>query len=770
MPDSFFFLLLLPILLQPIVVLLSFLRLMQLRFRYPIYALQPPELAASAISDELKSCLRPMVRELQALGFQQCGIYQVDKLCHLDCADDRGYLMYHPETRCFAEVELRYPIDSRDLTHVIFYNPFQDGSWLITMNAQAHNIVGTIPGVVLEDAYHPSVTGQWQHHQDRMRQLTALRSVAAFSPAQFITALQQLLHQYVDHLVSTQALRSTRQGYFLSSRSALGLVHKIRRGHTPMARRQTALRQKPHDGPSSPDFTIPVSLQLASFQRMRELESNRRDLRLGKWILLGSLAAFIAIALILPQAFGTFHLSDLVSLLAVLFLHEAGHFLAMKAFGYRDTTMFFLPMFGAAVTGKKVNASLTEKVWVLLAGPLPGILLGFGLMLAIRLHPQLRWLEHTAWVMVGLNLLNLLPFFPLDGGKIAHHLLFSRYPFTDVVFKSLTVLLFGILGLMTSPMLIGLAIATALSIPTSYRTAQLNQSIHQQLQKSPEANPLELIFQQMVAAGYSRLPLVKRDAIAKELLERQQENQAPLWSRLTLAAIYSLSLGGGLSGLVSAILLPSFSQPRTPNPQQKLRTELAQTSHAIQIRPTAPLHAKRAEIYRTLAFITPPTVPDPVPSVNPNVSPARPLNLAQLSGWSPSIADDPSPTDAPRPNSAYLAQALADYNQSLKLTPDAEIYRQRATLYTQMHYPTQAIADLDQVIQRQPQNPCGYYDRAQIYLRVANYPAAISDANQLIKLNPQAPEGYGLRAQIRQKMGDHAGAQADRRQATKQFH
>ena len=38
-------------------------------------------------------------------------------------------------------------------------------------------------------------------------------------------------------------------------------------------------------------------------------------------------------------------------LLPVLLFHEAGHYLAMKIFGYRNLKMFFIPLFGAAVTG-----------------------------------------------------------------------------------------------------------------------------------------------------------------------------------------------------------------------------------------------------------------------------------------------------------------------------------------------------------------------------------------------------------------------------------
>jgi hypothetical protein len=58
--------------------------------------------------------------------------------------------------------------------------------------------------------------------------------------------------------------------------------------------------------------------------------------------------------------------------LAVLSFHELGHLVAMRAFGYQDTRIFFIPFFGAAAAGRKHDATGAERAMVLLAGPLPG--------------------------------------------------------------------------------------------------------------------------------------------------------------------------------------------------------------------------------------------------------------------------------------------------------------------------------------------------------------------------------------------------------------
>ena len=66
----------------------------------------------------------------------------------------------------------------------------------------------------------------------------------------------------------------------------------------------------------------------------------------------------------------------LLVLVGVLVIHEMGHFIAMRHFGYKDVHMFFIPLIGAYVTGEKEEISQRQRCIVILAGPLPGILFG----------------------------------------------------------------------------------------------------------------------------------------------------------------------------------------------------------------------------------------------------------------------------------------------------------------------------------------------------------------------------------------------------------
>lgn len=108
----------------------------------------------------------------------------------------------------------------------------------------------------------------------------------------------------------------------------------------------------------------------------------------------------------------------LVNLLIVLVIHEMGHFIAMKAFKYKNVRMLFIPLMGAFVQGKKSNYSQKQSLIVLIAGPFPGIVVGNLLFWYSTWSPQNAWLGEPAIIFLLLNIINLLPLDPLDGGQM----------------------------------------------------------------------------------------------------------------------------------------------------------------------------------------------------------------------------------------------------------------------------------------------------------------------------------------------------------------
>jgi Zn-dependent protease len=126
---------------------------------------------------------------------------------------------------------------------------------------------------------------------------------------------------------------------------------------------------------------------------------------------------------------------DIAALLLVISFHEAGHALGMRLFGFRDVRMFFIPFLGAAVSGRQRGAAAWKEALVSLLGPLPGLVMGVVGLWLLRDHSS-RALTSVVEMLLILNLLNLLPFGPLDGGQFMARVVFSRHPVLDVGFRA----------------------------------------------------------------------------------------------------------------------------------------------------------------------------------------------------------------------------------------------------------------------------------------------------------------------------------------------
>ena len=142
--------------------------------------------------------------------------------------------------------------------------------------------------------------------------------------------------------------------------------------------------------------------------KLREKETK------NKWsITFLSLVVFVVSFLILFSD----NIQFLLFLILVLFIHELGHFLFMKLFHYSNVRMMFVPLMGAFVQGAKKVYSQKESFLVVLGGPIPGVFLGVvGTIFAFQY--QINWMLELSAVFILLNMINLLPLDPLDGGQL----------------------------------------------------------------------------------------------------------------------------------------------------------------------------------------------------------------------------------------------------------------------------------------------------------------------------------------------------------------
>lgn len=145
-------------------------------------------------------------------------------------------------------------------------------------------------------------------------------------------------------------------------------------------------------------------------------------------------------------------ISYIAAVLVVLLIHEFGHFFAMKAFNYSNVKLFVLPLLGAYVTGKKSLISQRQMTVVILAGPLPGMIIGFCLLLSTIYYPNER-IEMLGNIFFVLNLFNLLPFVPLDGGRLLETLFINHNHTIRVVFTIISIVAMALLAIITKSLL-----------------------------------------------------------------------------------------------------------------------------------------------------------------------------------------------------------------------------------------------------------------------------------------------------------------------------
>ena len=129
------------------------------------------------------------------------------------------------------------------------------------------------------------------------------------------------------------------------------------------------------------------------------------------------------------------------AILIVLLIHETGHFLAMKAFKYYNPQLFTLPLLGSFNQSYNDNSITQSKMSIIiLAGPIPGIIIGLLLLVCHSYYPNER-LEMLGNIFVGLNFFNLLPFMPLDGGLLLENLFINHNYIIKLVFTILSIVL-----------------------------------------------------------------------------------------------------------------------------------------------------------------------------------------------------------------------------------------------------------------------------------------------------------------------------------------
>ncbi|MBC7083712.1 MAG: site-2 protease family protein [Firmicutes bacterium] len=228
----------------------------------------------------------------------------------------------------------------------------------------------------------------------------------------------------------------------------------------------------------------------------------------------------------------------IIALFLSVTLHELGHSLAARKFGIKVRDITLLPIGGVSQL-EEIPDDPRQELLVAIAGP--AVSLGLAVIFFAVLHAtgvavglaavQYLWggrfIASLASANLILGLFNLVPAFPMDGGRVLRAVLALRMNYLDATRIAASVgqgfaFLFALLGLFTNPWLIFIALFIYMGAGTEERTAELRRvlggvPVHRVMttrfeRVSPD-EPLAAVLERAYRGCQDDFPVMEGDAV-----------------------------------------------------------------------------------------------------------------------------------------------------------------------------------------------------------------------------------------------------------------
>ena len=255
------------------------------------------------------------------------------------------------------------------------------------------------------------------------------------------------------------------------------------------------------------------------------------------WIVLSSLATEGAAAAWSALAF-------ILLVFACVTAHEFGHILTARAFGVPTPDVTLLPIGGVARLAR-IPEKPSEELLVAIAGPLVNVAIALLLILLAGAdlsghqmssidNSQLSMIDRLASVNVFLALFNMIPAFPMDGGRVLRALLAMRLGHvraTEIAAKigQLVAFALGFIGLFFNPILIFIAIfvylaaaseAQLVTIRAMSRDVPVSAAMITEFARLTPDEHIDAAVQTLLHTSQSEFPVVDGDGRLTGLLDR----------------------------------------------------------------------------------------------------------------------------------------------------------------------------------------------------------------------------------------------------------
>jgi len=239
-------------------------------------------------------------------------------------------------------------------------------------------------------------------------------------------------------------------------------------------------------------------------------------------------------------------------LILVLFIHEMGHYVFMKLFKYENVRMLFIPLMGAFVQGSKEKYSQKESFYVISAGPFPGIWIGSALLVFASIYQQ-EWMLELSFLFLFLNVINLFPIDPLDGGQLFKLYVNKKRDLFLMLFALFSSMLMIFVGWMIDSYII-----LAFGFLMGFKVRGFQRSHHLRKILDEKQIPYESTYDDLSNEHYAKIKevLIEETPALKKFLSMSEENNDEfLASHVNSALLAPVSKDAGKAMKITIICL-----------------------------------------------------------------------------------------------------------------------------------------------------------------------------------------------------------------------